>query len=218
MSASNFDLARFQEEPVLGIIRGVSEENFSEILATMISAGLRFAEVTLNTPNAPRLIEEASKSFSNSICIGAGTVTSLAEAQMAANAGASFIVAPTLNEEVAGFCRKLGLAYFPGALTPTEIEKAWNAGAAMVKVFPASQMGPEYFRIIKGPFEKVRLMAVGGIGPKNISDYLSAGADAVALGGSILSPSRMRNKEFSVIKKEIEVFLLAVRNFYSNIN
>jgi len=79
-------------------------------------------------------------------------------------------------------------------------------------------MGAEYFRVIKGPFEKVRLMAVGGIGPKNIVDYLSAGADAVALGGSILSPSRMRNKEFSVIKKEIEVFLLAVRNFYSNIN
>jgi len=78
----------------------------------------------------------------------------------------------------------------------------------MVKVFPASRMGPEYFRVIKGPFEKVRLMAVGGIGPNNISDYLSAGADAVALGGSILSPSRMRNKEFPLIQKEIEVFFV----------
>jgi 2-dehydro-3-deoxyphosphogluconate aldolase/(4S)-4-hydroxy-2-oxoglutarate aldolase len=218
MSVLGFDLAQFHEEPVLGIIRGVTEETLSEVLSTVVSAGLRFVEVTLNTPNALRLIEEAAKSFSNVICIGAGTVTSRADAQTAVNAGAQFIVAPTLNDEVAEFCRQQGLAYFPGALTPTEIEKAWNSGATMVKVFPASQMGPEYFRIIKGPFEKVRLMAVGGIGPENISDYLSAGADAVALGGSILSPSRMRNKEFPVIKKEIEVFLLAVRKFYSNIN
>jgi 2-dehydro-3-deoxyphosphogluconate aldolase/(4S)-4-hydroxy-2-oxoglutarate aldolase len=218
MSALKFDLARFQEEPVLGIIRGVTQENFSEVLSTVISAGLRFVEVTLNTPNAPVLIKEASKSFSSSICIGAGTVVSRADAQTAANAGAQFIVAPTLNEDVAEFCKQQGLPYFPGALTPTEIEKAWNAGATMVKVFPASQMGSEYFRVIKGPFENIRLMAVGGIGPKNISDYLSAGADAVALGGSILSPTRMRNKEFSEIKNEIEVFLLAVRKFYSTIS
>ena len=206
MSALGFDFSQFQKEPVLGIIRGVAEENLSEVFSTVISAGLRFVEVTLNTPNAPCLIEEASKSFSNSICIGAGTVTSLADAQTAVTAGAQFIVSPTLNKEVARFCKQQGLAYFPGALTPTEIEKAWNAGATMVKVFPAAQMGAEYFRVIKGPFEKVRLMAVGGVGPKNIVDYLSAGADAVALGGSILSPSRMRNKEFSVIKKEIEAF------------
>jgi 2-dehydro-3-deoxyphosphogluconate aldolase/(4S)-4-hydroxy-2-oxoglutarate aldolase len=218
MSVLNFDLSRFQEEPVVGIIRGVAEENLSETMSTVISAGLRFVEITLNTPNAFHLIEEASKNFSGLICIGAGTVTTLADAQLAVNSGARFIVSPTLNEEVASFCRQNGLAYFPGALTPTEIEKAWNAGATMVKVFPASHMGAEYFRVIKGPFEKILLMAVGGVGPKNISNYLSSGADAVALGGSILSPSRMRNKEFSLIKKEIEVFLLAVRKFYSNIN
>ena len=218
MSAICFDLSSFQKEPVVGIIRGVAEENLSDVMSTVISAGLRFVEVTLNTPNALHLIQKASKIFSNQICIGAGTVVTLAEAQLAVNSGAQFIVSPTLNVEVAEFCRQKSLAYFPGALTPTEIEKAWNAGATMVKVFPASHMGPEYFRVIKGPFEKIRLMAVGGVGPKNISDYLSSGADAVALGGSILSPARMRNKEFSLIKKEIEVFLLAVRKFYSNIN
>jgi len=218
MSAICFDLSSFQKEPVVGIIRGVAEENLSDVMSTVISAGLRFVEVTLNTPIALHLIQKASKIFSNQICIGAGTVVTLAEAQLAVNSGAQFIVSPTLNVEVAEFCRQKSLAYFPGALTPTEIEKAWNAGATMVKVFPASHMGPEYFRVIKGPFEKIRLMAVGGVGPKNISDYLSSGADAVALGGSILSPARMSNKEFSLIKKEIEVFLLAVRKFYSNIN
>jgi len=218
MSSLKFDLARFLEEPVLGIIRGVTQESFPGVMSTVISAGLRFVEVTLNTPNALSFIEEASKSFSNSLCIGAGTVFTLVDAQKAATAGAQFIVAPTLNEDVAKFCKQQGLAYFPGALTPSEIENAWNAGATMVKIFPASQMGPEYFRSIKGPFENVRLMAVGGVGPKNISEYLSAGADAVALGGSILSPPRMRDKKFSLIQKEIEVFLLAVRKFYSRIN
>ena len=218
MTAQNFDIVRFQKEPVLGILRGITEESFAGVMSALISAGLRFVEVTLNTPNALSLIEKGSKSFSSSLCIGAGTVLSLEDAQKAVTAGAQFIVAPTLNEDVAEFCKRQNLAYFPGALTPTEIEKAWNAGATMVKVFPASQMGPGYFSVIKGPFEKIRLMAVGGIGPNNISDYFSAGADAVALGGSILSPSRMRNKEFPLIQKEIEVFLLAVRKFYSSIN
>ena len=92
MSVSNFDLARFQEEPVLGIIRGVTGESFPGVMSAVISAGLRFLEVTLNTPNALSLIQKASKSFSSSLCIGAGTVLSLAEAQKAATAGAQFIV------------------------------------------------------------------------------------------------------------------------------
>jgi 2-dehydro-3-deoxyphosphogluconate aldolase / (4S)-4-hydroxy-2-oxoglutarate aldolase len=218
MSVLNFDLDRFQEEPALGIIRGVKEESLEGVLEAMISGGLLFAEVTLNTPNASSLIEKAAKLYSDSICLGAGTVLSLADAQMAAESGAQFIVSPTLNEEVAVFCKANNLAYFPGALTPTEIEKAWHAGATMVKVFPASQMGSSYFRTIKGPFQNIPLMAVGGINPKNISDYLSAGADAVALGGSIISLSRMKEKKYSLIQKDIEVFLLAVRKFYSTIS
>jgi 2-dehydro-3-deoxyphosphogluconate aldolase/(4S)-4-hydroxy-2-oxoglutarate aldolase len=218
MSVLNFDLDRFQEEPALGIIRGVKEESLEGVLEAMISGGLLFAEVTLNTPNASSLIEKAAKLYSDSICLGAGTVLSLADAQMAAESGAQFIVSPTLNEEVAVFCKANNLAYFPGALTPTEIEKAWHAGATMVKVFPASQMGSSYFRTIKGPFQNIPLMAVGGINSKNISDYLSAGADAVALGGSIISLSRMKEKKYSLIQKDIEVFLLAVRKFYSTIS
>lgn len=202
----------------MGILRGVTEDSLTGVLDAMIAGGLRFAEVTLNTPNAPRLIEQADKLYSSSMCLGAGTVLSIDDARIAADSGAQFIVAPTLNEEVAAFCKEQNLAYFPGALTPTEIEKAWNAGAVMVKVFPASQMGPNYFKIIKGPFQDIRLMAVGGINPENVSDYLSAGADAVALGGSILSPSRMREKSFSLIQNEIEVFLLALRSFYSKIS
>lgn len=218
MSVSRFDLTKFQEEPALGIIRGVTEECLQGVMEAMISGGLRFAEVTLNTPNAAGLIENSAKLYSNSICLGAGTVLSLEDAKMAVGSGAQFIVSPTLNAEVAAFCKKNSLAYFPGALTPTEIENAWHAGATMVKVFPASQMGPGYFRVIKGPFQDTPLMAVGGMNPDNISEYLSAGADAVALGGSIISVTRMKEKKYSLIQKDIEVFLLALRKFYSTIS
>jgi 2-dehydro-3-deoxyphosphogluconate aldolase / (4S)-4-hydroxy-2-oxoglutarate aldolase len=218
MPVSGFDATRFQQEPALGIIRGVTEESLQGVMEAMISGGLRFAEVTLNTANAASLIEKAVKLYSNSICLGVGTVLSVADAKMAFDSGAQFIVSPTLNEDVAVFCKDNNLAYFPGALTPTEIEKAWRAGATFVKVFPASQMGPGYFRIIKGPFQNIRLMAVGGVGPDNISEYLTAGADAVALGGSIISLSRMKEKKFDLIQKDIEFFLLALRKFYTSIS
>ncbi len=214
---AGFDLTLFEKEPVLGIIRGVDGDSLSGALKAAYSGGLRFLEITLNTPGAFLIIKKAVELFPD-FCIGAGTVLSGASAQQATDAGAQFIVAPNLNEQVAEFCIKNNLAYFPGALTPTEIEKAWSFGATMVKVFPASQMGPDYFKLIKGPFDQIKLMAVGGINPKNIPAYFSAGASAVALGGSIFSVRRMADREFSAIQKEIEEFMFAVNKIYSNIS
>ena len=214
---SGFDLAVFEKEPVMGIIRGVDEDSLAGVLEAAYAGGLRFLEITLNTPGAFLLIKRAFELFPD-FCIGAGTVLSAESTQQAIDNGAQFIVGPNLNEQVAECCIKNNTAYFPGALTPTEIEKAWSSGATMVKVFPASQMGPGYIKLLKGPFDQIKMMAVGGISPKNIPDYFSAGASAVALGGSIFSTSRMANGEFSVIQKEIEEFLFAVNKIYSIIN
>ena len=178
-----FSLARFEEEPVMGIIRGITEESLSGVMEAAISGGLRFLEITLNTPNAPHLIESINRDFPGTLCVGAGTVLTVADAETAVAAGARFLVSPTVKPDVAAFCRKQNLAYFPGAFTPTEIETAWNAGATMVKVFPASQLGPAYFKEVKGPFQDIRLMAVGGIKRENVPLYLAAGAEALALGG-----------------------------------
>ncbi|KMP12551.1 2-dehydro-3-deoxyphosphogluconate aldolase [Candidatus Nitromaritima sp. SCGC AAA799-C22] len=217
MNDPHFDLERFTDMPVLGIIRGATPESVHGVLQACVSAGLQFVEFTLNAEGVLAFIESGARDFSEDLCIGAGTVLSAADAEHAVNAGARFIVSPCLNEDVAAYCRERQLAYFPGAFTPTEIEKAWNAGAAMVKVFPASQMGPEYFRTLHGPFNKIRLMAVGGIGRANVSEYLQAGASAVAIGGSVLSPERMKNKEFDIIQAELSEFMLAVKNFCSRI-
>lgn len=215
---NEFTLSRFEEEPVLGIIRGIKEESISGVMEAAISAGLRFIEITLNTPNAPRLIEKTCRDYSGALCVGAGTVLTTGDAETAVSAGARFLVSPTVKGDVAAFCRKRELAYFPGAFTPTEIETAWNNGATMVKVFPASQLGPAYFKEVKGPFQGIRLMAVGGINRENVPQYLSAGASALALGGSIFSPERMNNRQYSLIRKDIEEFMLAVRGFYSKIS
>ena len=200
----------------MGILRGVDEASLAGVLEAAYLGGLRFLEITLNTPGAFSLIKKAVEQFPE-FCIGAGTVLSADATKNAVDAGAKFIVAPDLNDNVAEYCVKNNLAYFPGALTPTEIAKAWNSGATMVKVFPASQMGPSYFEVLKGPFEQIKLMAVGGVGPQNISDYFSAGASAVALGGSIFSLSRMANREYNLIQKNIEEFMFAVNKNYSNI-
>ena len=210
-----FDLTLFEKEPVLGIIRGIEEDSLPDLLHAAYSGGLRFLEITLNTPGALLLIKKAVELFP-SICIGAGTALSAEATQQAINSGAQFIVSPNLNTQVADVCLKNNRAYFPGALTPTEIENAWSFGATMVKVFPASQMGPDYIRLLKGPFDQIKLMAVGGISPKNIFEYFSAGASAVAMGGSIFSLKRMADKEFSLIQKEIEEFMFAVNKVYSN--
>ena len=206
----NFDIAEFEKEPILGIIRGINKESLKGVLNAAVSAGLRFLEITLNTKNAPDLIKTASGDFN--ICIGAGTVLSLQDARTAYDAGARFLVSPTLNEEVAGFCRDKKIPYFPGAFTPTEIERAWNSGATMVKIFPASRLGPEFIREVLGPFPKIKLLAVGGVTIANIRQYLLAGASGLAFGGSIFSINRMDTGDYETISKELKKILLVVRD------
>ena len=210
-----FNLDRFKETPVLGIIRGASHDSIKGVLEACISGGLKFVELTLNTENALPLVELASQQFSRELCVGAGTVLSLRDVKQAESVGAQFIVSPTLNIDVATYCVDSEIAYFPGALTPTEIEKAWSAGATMVKVFPASQMGASYFNTVRGPFNELSLMAVGGVDLSNAVEYLKAGASAVAVGGSLFTVMRMRNKDFNSIKIAIADLVSTVKFFCS---
>ena len=212
-SKQKFNLVRFKETPVLGILRGVPQNAIEGILNACILGGIKFIELTLNSENALSLISLASQKFSKDLCVGAGTVLSLTDVKLAINAGANFIVSPTLNIDIATYCNKKGIAYFPGALTPTEIEKAWDAGAAMVKVFPASQMGANYFNTVCGPFNELLLMAVGGINSTNAVDYFKAGASAVAVGGSVFTESRMKNKKFNDIQQAISDLVISLNNF-----
>ena len=132
-----FDLDLFESIPVLGIIRGIKFNSLHGVVEASLAAGLRYLEITQNTPDYINLIQTINKEYPQAI-VGAGTILSVVDAQKAFDAGAKFLVAPDFNEEISGFCVDKKLAYFPGALPPTEIQKAWNSGATMVKIFPAS--------------------------------------------------------------------------------
>lgn len=213
MPGQGFDLERFLTCPVLGILRGIPSQNLEPVLEAAVAAGLKHLEITLNTQDAFSIIERAAAGFSGRLTIGAGTVLSPEGAERACNAGATFLVSPTLNTEVARFCRDENIPYFPGAFTPTEIEKAWQAGAAMVKVFPASQLGPAFFKEMRGPFPDIKLMAVGGVCVENVPRYLESGALAVAVGGSVFTRERLENVRVEEIKNDLSHILIAVSKF-----
>jgi 2-dehydro-3-deoxyphosphogluconate aldolase/(4S)-4-hydroxy-2-oxoglutarate aldolase len=205
------DLERFRTLPVMGILRGGDDSVVEPLVETLIEAGLETLEVTLNTPAAPAMIRRACEVAGPRLAIGAGTVLDTDGLAAATEAGAAFIVSPVLVPEVMQACRRRGLPAFPGALTPTEIWNAWRAGAAMVKVFPASVFGPGYLREVHGPFADVELLACGGVRPANAAEYFAAGAAAVAFGGSVFSAARLEAGDFAAIGRDVAELVAAVR-------
>lgn len=203
------DVDRFKKLPVLGIIRGIKADVVEPLVEAVYESGLRTIEITMNTPGAAGLIKAAVKSSRNRLTIGAGTVLDVATLKAALSAGATFCVTPVLVKEVARYCVKHKIPVFPGALTPSEIYAAWEAGATMVKVFPAQFFGPEYFKEIKGPFQDIELLACGGVTPQNIKVYFSSGASAVAFGGSVFRKEWLEKKDITSIQHSIQDLLFA---------
>jgi len=198
------NLNEFKNLPIVGILRGIKEDALEPLAQTIISSGLKTIEITMNTPNASKLINAMVKLTGERVTIGAGTVLSMTSLKQAINAGATFIVMPTFIPEVVGYCVKKKIPVFPGALTPQEIYNAWGAGATMVKVFPAKFFGPAYFREIKGPFDDIQLLACGGVTNENIGSFFDAGASAVAFGASIFKKGWLKNQEFFKIGLSIK--------------
>ena len=200
------DIKEFKKNPILGILRDVQEDVVEPLFETIILAGLGSVEITMNTKDAPLLIRKAIKVSRKNLMIGAGTVLSLTDLKSAIDAGATFIVTPVLVEDVVSYCVKNKIPVFPGAFSPQEIYRAWEAGATMVKVFPARFFGPEYFKEIRAPFKNIELLACGGVTPENLRDYFSAGANAISFGASVFKEVWLKNRDFSSIKQRIEKY------------
>lgn len=201
------DLARFKSLPVLGILRGIKHDSVEPLTETIISSGLKTIEITMNTPGASGLISEMVKRSQGKLMIGAGTVLNIDDLNSAIDAGATFIVMPTVVCDVMEYCVKKNIPVFPGAFTPQEIYNAWSAGATMVKVFPAKFFGPAYIKEIKGPFSKIELLACGGVNADNIQSFFACGASAVAFGASIFKEEWIKNNEFNRIEESIKSLL-----------
>ncbi len=207
------DLARFKELPLLGILRGIDQEMVAPIAEAAGAAGLQALEVTMNTPGAGELIRALAGASGQGLAVGAGTVLSLDQLETALDAGATFIVLPTVVEEVVNNCVRRGIPCFPGALTPHEIYHAWQLGASMVKVFPAKCFGPEYFREIRGPFGDVELLACGGVHAQSLGAYFESGASAVAFGGSIFARNLLEARAYPRIEASLRELVQAYQEW-----
>lgn len=192
------------KSPILAIFRGINIEHVKSLAQCCINAGIDTVEVTMNTEHVEKIIKEFIKVSDGRLKVGAGTVLSIKDYQEAIQAGAQFIVTPVVNLEVIKECRSKDIPVFPGALTPTEVWQAWEAGATMVKVFPAGAFGPKYLKDLHGPLDKIKLMAVGGVNAENILEYFKNGAEAVAVGGSIFSKKRLDNGQFDLIEEDLK--------------
>jgi 2-dehydro-3-deoxyphosphogluconate aldolase / (4S)-4-hydroxy-2-oxoglutarate aldolase len=170
---------------IVAILRGCAPERVMDIVAALADGGVRLLEITLNSPGALDLIREVAGRMGDRLLVGAGTVLTPAEAELAIDAGAKFILSPSLDVETIQVTKELGAVSVPGAFTATEILMAWRNGADIVKVFPAS-VGASYLRDIRGPLPQIRLMPTGGVNLNNIREFRAAGAVAYGIGSALV--------------------------------
>jgi 2-dehydro-3-deoxyphosphogluconate aldolase/(4S)-4-hydroxy-2-oxoglutarate aldolase len=180
-------LRRLGVVPVVAILRAAGAGRFLEVGRVLYEAGVRGIEVTLTSEGALEAFGRLREELPGDALLGVGTVRSVADAELAVEAGAGYLVAPDFRPEVVGWAVERGLPVVPGALTPTEVAAAWAAGATAVKVFPVSAVGgPAYLKAVRAPLPEVPLVPTGGVGIDDIGAYLDAGAVAVGLGSPLL--------------------------------
>jgi 2-dehydro-3-deoxyphosphogluconate aldolase/(4S)-4-hydroxy-2-oxoglutarate aldolase len=206
-------LAIIREIGLIPVIRADSADAAIAVVDALAEAGLVIAEITMTVPGAIGAIEALSKRFADRVLVGAGTVTDADTASRAVDAGAEFIVSPCLVPEVIDAARRLDAAVLPGALTPTEIFAAHSAGADMVKVFPAQNLGgASYLRALRGPFPDIPLVPTGGVTLDNVREMFDAGAVAVGVGSELISKDALARRDYTAIGALAKRFLAAVRS------
>jgi len=205
-------LERILESGVVAVVRFHDPEPLVEALSALAEGGITVAEVTLTVPHALEVIRTARQRLGERVLLGAGTVLDPEAAGAALLAGAEFIVAPTVNVEVIRLCRRYDKVVMPGAFTPTEILTAWEAGADIVKVFPAHVLGPEFFRALRGPFPHIRLMPTGGVDLRTLGDYLAAGAACVGVGSQLLEPAVLAMRQWDCLTALARQYVHAVQH------
>lgn len=200
MSEHTFSWELFNQAPLVGIIRNVSPEDVKRILPIYREAGLTTVEITMNTPGATDMIRYALENEHYGLNIGAGTVCTKDDLDAALEAGAQFIVTPVLSKKVIKSCVKKGIPVFPGAYTPTEIFNAWSLGASMVKIYPATALGPGYIKDLKAPMNQLKLLPTGGVSLENMEAFLKAGANGLGIGGQLFDKKLIQDKDWDGLK------------------
>ncbi|MET0242494.1 MAG: bifunctional 4-hydroxy-2-oxoglutarate aldolase/2-dehydro-3-deoxy-phosphogluconate aldolase [Flavitalea sp.] len=201
---NSFSWDAFRSMPVVGIVRNLPADSIEEVAERYAASGLTTIEITLNTPGAADMISKLAKKFGGRLNVGAGTVCSVDDLDLALNAGASFIVTPVINEDVIRKCVDNRVTIFPGAYTPSEIYKAWSMGAPMIKLFPATRLGVDYIKEVLAPLNKIKLLPTGGVSLENCETFFRAGAAGIGMGSNLFPKQLIESgswDELSVVFK-----------------
>lgn len=206
-------LRRLLEGCIVAVMRAPDGKLLVEVAQALRAGGVQVMEVTFTVPGAIRVLEKVTDELGDSVLVGAGTVLDVETARAALLAGAEFIVSPSLDVDVIRMCRRYDKLVFPGALTPTEVVRAWEAGADLVKIFPADLGGPNYLKALQGPLPHIRLMPTGGVNLQTAAEFLRAGACALGVGGALVSPKAIESGELDQIELLARQFVAIVQAF-----
>ncbi len=194
------DLQRVLDGGIVAIIRATSGDQLVNVARALYEGGIDVIEVTFTVPNVLEILAAVRKDLGKKILLGAGTVLDPETCRAALLAGAEFIVSPSVNLDVIKLCKRYGKLVMPGAFTPTEIVTAWEAGADIVKLFPADCVGPNYLKALRGPLPQVRILPTGGVDLKTLPDFFKAGACAVGLGGQLVEKAAVESGNMTRIR------------------
>lgn len=196
---------------VVPIVRASSPEAAVQAVGAIYRGGIRAVEITMTVPGALRVLEQVADQFGDRLTLGAGTVLDAESVRSCMLAGAEFFVTPTLRLSTIEICHRYSKVVIPGALTPTEVLTAWEAGADLVKVFPCGNVGgPKYIRALKAPLPQVEMVPTGGVTLENTADFLRAGAAAVAVGSEMVNAQALAMGNLEVVEENARRFLAVV--------
>ena len=190
---------KIRKEKIIAIARGVKKNQIIDTAEAILAGGIKMLEVTCNTEGVFEMLELLVEKMGAQMLIGAGTVITTDLCKKTLKAGAKFIIAPDVNPDVIDYCVKRDVAVLPGAATATEILTAKRHGAKMVKLFPASAIGIDYIKALRGPIDDIDFVAVGGVRPENIAKFFAAGCVAVGIGASVVRKELIENRDWSAI-------------------
>jgi 2-dehydro-3-deoxyphosphogluconate aldolase/(4S)-4-hydroxy-2-oxoglutarate aldolase len=210
MSKQDF-LDRIHSERLIPVVRVATSREALNVAAALVKGGSHLIEITMTVGGALDAIQELRREMPEGIWVGAGTVLDGKTAGQALEAGAQFLVSPSLSMQVISVARQAGVAVIPGAMTPTEILSAWEAEADLVKVFPAGALGgPSYIKALKGPLPQVQLVPTGGVNPQNALKFIEAGAVAVGMGGELVDKASVAEGAWERITQRTRKLLEAL--------
>src|SRR5688572_21920256 len=204
-------LKQIKDTGVIPVVRATTADEAMRAIDAIREGGIAVLEITMTVPGAVGVIEQVAARFGNDALVGAGTVLDAETAKACISAGAQFIVSPALNMETIAYSREQDVAVIPGALTPTEVVQAWNAGADFVKVFPAGAVGgASYLKALKAPLPQIELVPTGGVSLKTAADFIKAGAAALGVGADLVNIKAIREGQSGIITERAKQFVQIV--------